>query len=443
MHTKAYTSLASFIDLLVDAVFAVDANANVVFASAACERIFGYTPQEIVGKNMFDMMLPEDRERTRQSITEVMSGSPQLHFENRYVRKDGQVVHIMWAARWSQADQLRIGVARDITERKRSEARNAALYAISEAAHTTDDLPSLLPQIHQIIGTLLPADNFSVFLYDENTEHLSTAYHVDTYERPSDTVATPAGTLFAEIIRSGESLLLTSSMIAERTGMQAGAADQALLCWLGVPLRSHNGTIGIIVLRSYCGERVYSQKDQDLLQFVSMHIANSIDRQRMQIRLQLMAQYDQLTGLPNRGLLYQRLRQALSGGQAGQLGFAVLYLDLNKFKEVNDSLGHGVGDLLLQGVAARLKHCVRESDTVARIGGDEFVILLQHVHEPAQAERVVEQIRTALSRPFDLDPHRLHITPSIGTAYYPQHGTSEEQLIKYADNAMYSEKKRG
>lgn len=440
MHTHAYTSAASFIDLLVDAVFAVDTNANVVFASAACERIFGYTPQEIVGKNMFDMMLPEDRERTRQSITEVMSGSPQLHFENRYLRKDGQVVHIMWAARWSQADQLRIGVARDITERKRSEARHAALYAISEAAHTAEDLPSLFPQIHQIIGTLLPAENFSVLLYDENTDQLSIAYHADLHQPLNHAVATAAGTPFAQIIRSGESLLLTAGELAEQKNKLLVDAHRALSCWLGVPLKSHSATIGILVLKSYPGDRGYSQKDQELLQFVSMHIANSIERQRMQARLQEMAQYDQLTSLPNRSLFYERLKLALSGARTESTGFAVLYLDLNKFKDVNDTLGHDVGDTLLQNVAARLGQCVRESDTVARIGGDEFVVLLQRVQEPGQAERVVKNIRNALSLPFVVSGHQLHIVPSIGMAYYPEHGESEEQLLKYADRAMYSEK---
>src|SRR3546814_3519031 len=101
MNAIIYTPPASFVDLLIDAVFAVDSDAYVVFASAACERIFGYTPQEMIGKNMFDMMLPADHERTRQAVIDVMSGHPQLHFENRYIRKDGKIVHIMWAARWS------------------------------------------------------------------------------------------------------------------------------------------------------------------------------------------------------------------------------------------------------------------------------------------------------------------------------------------------------
>lgn len=443
MTVKAYTSLASFIDLLVDAVFVVDSDANVLFASSACERIFGYTPQEMTGKNMFDMMLPEDRERTRLSVTEVMSGRPQLHFENRYVRKDGQVVHIMWATRWSQTDQVRIGVARDITARKRAESRLAALYAISEAAHTTEDLPSLFQHLHQIIATLMPADNFSVVLYDEKTGQLSAPYQADEHEclQESLTASCEAGPLYAEIIRTGAALLLTPDSMATRKQSLPAVSGRQLLCWLGVPLASNKGIIGFLVLKSYPGGVRYSETDQELLQFVSMHIANAIERQRMQSRLQHMAHYDQLTGLPNRGLLYDRLKVALATARREQTGFCVFYLDLDNFKDVNDTLGHSVGDLLLQKVAERLTQCVRDSDTVARVGGDEFVIVLPGIRESAQAALVADKVCEAFRRPFVLEGHSLHIMPSLGSALYPEHGDSEEQLLKYADHAMYSGKK--
>src|SRR3546814_3353791 len=155
-----------------------------------------------------------------------------------------------------------------------------------------------------------------------------------------------------------------------------------------------------------------------------------------------MAQYDQLTGLPNRGFLQDRLKLARSTARRDRTGLSVLYLDLDKFKEVNDNLGHSVGDLMLQGIADRLKQCLRESDTVARIGGDEFVVLLRHIQGPAQTELIVEKIRSALSRPFTLGGHDLYIVPIIGVAHYPEQGDSCEQLLTYADRNMYSEKKR-
>ena len=116
----------------------------------------------MLGKRMIEMVYPEDRERTMAAARSVMADQPLLHFENRYVRKDGGVVHIMWSACWSTDNKLRIGVARDITQRKQSEAMQAALYSISEAAHGAKDLAALYQQIHQTIAQLLPVDDFIV-----------------------------------------------------------------------------------------------------------------------------------------------------------------------------------------------------------------------------------------------------------------------------------------
>ncbi|MCE9887492.1 diguanylate cyclase [Kluyvera intermedia] len=437
MESNSHAPLSSFIDLMLDAVFAVDAHANIVFASASCERIFGYTPKEMIGKNMFDMMLPEDREITRNSVVAVMSGNLQFHFENRYVHKQGHIVNIMWSARWSEADQLRIGVARDVTERKRSESLQSALYSISEAAHTAEDLLKLFQRIHEIVGTLLPADNFSVTLYDDETAQLSFPYHVDEFLETPDPFTLIPGTLYAEVIHTGQPLLLTPETTVARLEELHISFGMNPLCWLGVPLKSHKGTIGVLMVKSYPGGVCYNERDQELLQFVSTQIATVIERQQMQARLQHMAQYDQLTDLPNRSLLHDRLKSALSTARREHGQLSLLYIDLDKFKQVNDTLGHGIGDLLLQETASRLKSCVRESDTVARVGGDEFVILIQGTLLPQFAALVAEKIADAFNAPFILDGHRLTITPSIGIALYPQHGSDERQLVEYADKAMY------
>ena len=143
-------------DLLLDAVFLVDPHGRIVYASAACERIFGYTPGELIGRQLIDFVLHEDRARTWEESMQVMAGHPRIGFENRYVRKDGTLAHVMWSARWSEADQLRIGVARDVTERKHAEERQAATYAIAEAAHSATDLATLFPRIRSIIADLVP-----------------------------------------------------------------------------------------------------------------------------------------------------------------------------------------------------------------------------------------------------------------------------------------------
>lgn len=441
MDTRSSAPLASYIDLLLDAVCAVDGQGRFVFVSAACERIFGYTPQELIGQPMIDLVHPADRQRTLEAAREIMDGEPKLNFENRYLRKDGRVVHILWSARWSPADQLRIAVARDITERKQAESRQAALYAISEAAHAAADLLALFKRIHLIIGEWLPALNFSVALYDEQCAQLNFPYHVDDREGQPELPGTVTGRLCAEVIRSGQPILLTPGCSQLPSGFDDLVAQPDAPCWLGVPLNSQSGTIGALIVRSAPDTERYTEQDKELLQYVCAQITIAIERKQLHARLQHMAQYDQLTQVPNRELLRERFKCALATARAASGRMALLYIDLDRFKQVNDTYGHGVGDMLLQAVANRLKGCIRDTDTVARIGGDEFVVLLHSIQALEDAHGVQEKIRHALAQPLRLDGHCLSIEPSIGVACFPDHGTEDVALFRHADEAMYAAKR--
>jgi diguanylate cyclase (GGDEF)-like protein/hemerythrin-like metal-binding protein/PAS domain S-box-containing protein len=156
-----------------------------------------------------------------------------------------------------------------------------------------------------------------------------------------------------------------------------------------------------------------------------------------------LAFYDALTDLPNRMLLDDRLQQALVAAKRDDARIALLFLDLDKFKPINDSYGHDVGDQLLKDAARRILACVRESDTVARIGGDEFIVLLRTVEDTRDALAVAEKIRVALNQPFALKGHRLEVSSSIGLALYPAHGNDAFALSKNADIAMYQAKNAG
>ncbi len=158
-----------------------------------------------------------------------------------------------------------------------------------------------------------------------------------------------------------------------------------------MPLNSKNGTIGALIVKSLPGGERYTEQDKELLQYVCAQVATAIERQQLYARLKRMAQYDQLTQLPNRGLLKDRLKAALAGARDASGSMALLYVDLDRFKQVNDTFGHAVGDMLLQTVASRLKGCVRDTDTVARIGGDEFVVLLHSIHAAEDADSVAEK----------------------------------------------------
>jgi diguanylate cyclase (GGDEF)-like protein/PAS domain S-box-containing protein len=155
------------------------------------------------------------------------------------------------------------------------------------------------------------------------------------------------------------------------------------------------------------------------------------------------AQHDVLTGLPNRLLLNDRIDRAIISARASAMQVAVLFLDLDGFKYINDSLGHSIGDKLLQSIAVRLVNCVRNTDTVSRQGGDEFVVLLSEVKEPHAAAAIAAKILKEISNPHSIDRHELQVTASIGVSAYPEDGTNAETLIKNADTAMYQAKENG
>ncbi|WP_198970107.1 sensor domain-containing protein [Xylophilus sp. ASV27] len=435
--------LPTVLDLLLDAVCVVDAQGFFVFVSAAGERIFGYPPHEMVGQPMLGFVYAEDRARTLQAVDEILAGTHQPHFENRYLRKDGRVAHIMWSAHWSEAQQLRVAVARDVTQRRRDESMRSALYAISEAAHSAGDLLALFERIHRVIGGLLTTANFFIALHDGTTGELTVPYRAHEGDTAPGPRQPQADALCAQVIRSGQALLLTpGGTAAPGQSLQSGPADD-LPNWLGVPLKGQQGTIGALVVQSGAGVARYTGGDVELLQFVSLQVAAAIERKQSEARLRHAACHDPLTDLPNRSVLHERLQAALVQARQNGARLSLLYLDLDRFKPVNDRLGHAAGDLLLQQAARRLQRCLRESDTVGRIGGDEFLVLLVGLHRMEQALQVAEKIRAALGEPFDLAGEPVRISPSIGMALYPEHGVDERQLMLQADQAMYQAKRQG
>jgi diguanylate cyclase (GGDEF)-like protein len=168
------------------------------------------------------------------------------------------------------------------------------------------------------------------------------------------------------------------------------------------------------------------------------------DRRAAQERIQHLAHHDALTGLPNRLTFLERLQHKLASSRRSDAGFALLFIDLDRFKQVNDRLGHQAGDELLQTVACRLKDTLRTSDLVARFGGDEFVVLLHDVATEPDVERVVRKLQSSLSVEVSAPDSTIMVTPSIGVALRPSHGTATaDELIRHADMAMYQAKAAG
>jgi diguanylate cyclase (GGDEF)-like protein len=163
----------------------------------------------------------------------------------------------------------------------------------------------------------------------------------------------------------------------------------------------------------------------------------------MERKIKDMAHHDELTGLPNRRLFFDRLDDALLQAMRYVHRLAVLFIDLNRFKAVNDTLGHAAGDAILREAAARLKTCVRESDTVSRVGGDEFTILLRKINEPGDAAGVAAKVVSALSEPFEFKRQICSVGAGIGISLFPEDGADVETLVGKADKAMYRIKAQG
>jgi diguanylate cyclase (GGDEF)-like protein len=177
------------------------------------------------------------------------------------------------------------------------------------------------------------------------------------------------------------------------------------------------------------------------LSVVNQRVRRVVEVTRAERHVHHLAYNDILTGLPNRLMFTNQVNLAVDRSKARSLSFAILFLDLDRFKFVNDTLGHEVGDYLLQGVATRLKACVRAGDCVARQGGDEFTILLNELPEPAAAGAVAQKICRSLALPFDINTHEIFVNASIGVAIFPSDGSDVSSLLRHADTAMYRAKR--
>jgi diguanylate cyclase (GGDEF)-like protein/PAS domain S-box-containing protein len=209
-----------------------------------------------------------------------------------------------------------------------------------------------------------------------------------------------------------------------------------------VPIRGVSAAYGVLAAGAPEPGR-FGSESLNFLQSLANTLATAMDRHHAEQRLTYLAQFDMLTGLPNRSLFLDRFSQTLKQALRNGWQVGVLFIDLDRFKIVNDTLGHAVGDKLLVQVALRLQQCVRADDTVGRLGGDEFAFVLANLTRPDDAALIAQKVVRGLSEPFDLEGQEVYVSASLGIAVYPADGSSAETLLKNADTAMYRAKERG
>ena len=368
-----------------------------------------------------------------------------------------------------------------IRDREKSELLQESLYRISELTNDDDiDIDKFYKKIHQIIGRLLNAENFFIAKYDSESEVISFAYYKDS-KSPNllkDFRPRKFANNYTELIISGGETLLLSNQDMRDLHAQGKVAceNPNPYSWLGVPLKSSNEVLGAMVVQSYTSDSQYTEQDAELLNFVSQHISTAIKRievaeyerqahelleQQVKLRtvaledeikqrkqaeelLRHTASHDSLTGLPNRAVFIDLLNHAIAcTRRRPDMKFAVLFLDLDRFKVVNDSLGHHAGDKLLKIIAKELKSIVRDKDTVARLGGDEFVILIEDLDSDQEAYDVAGRITELLSSPITIEKQPVFIGTSIGVLFSDKRYESADNMLRDADTAMYYAKDKG
>lgn len=413
--------------------------ANPVFLS-----MLGYTQQEMESLTLYDIVAGS-RASVDMNVATVLQSKQIFIAPRQYRRKDGALLDVEIQASlisYGNSQIVLVSVA-DISERKRSEALQSALYHIAEKTATARDLPEFYRSIHGIIGELMSTRNFYIALYDQSTDMLSFPYFVDEFDS-TPPMQYPTRNLTGYVLRTGKPLLATPEVFDEL--VHKGEVDEfgsPSIDWLGVPLKTGDTTLGVLVVQSYSKNVRLRDREKEVLTFISQHIAGALERKRAEETIRHQAYHDVLTLLPNRMLFKDRFSQALAQAQRHKQLVAMLFLDLDRFKTINDTLGHAVGDRLLQGVAERLSKCLRDGDTIARLGGDEFMVLVPGIHQPEDAAKVADKILQAVRPSFRFEGHELHITTSIGISLYPHDGEDAETLFKNADVALYRAKDQG
>jgi diguanylate cyclase (GGDEF)-like protein/PAS domain S-box-containing protein len=387
------------------------------FISEGCRRLTGYDADDLLLNNRVSyesLTHPDDRRRVREDIHSALTLRNRFDSEYRIVHANGEV-------RWvwergtgvlnERGELVAIeGLIQDITERKQShqalreaERRYYNLFenAIEGIFRTTleGEFIDANPALARIYGFESPLELM------RSLKDIRNQLYVELDRRDE----------FMELIKARGTVSSFESQIYRKHGE---------VIWISENARAVSDDNGNVVC--------YEGTVEDIT-----------ERKLYQARIEQQANYDTLTGLANRSLMNERLAQAIRAASSYGTRLAVVFVDLDRFKYINDSLGHHVGDELLRAMAERLKATVRESDTVARLGGDEFVLLINGQGDPETVAIVLERMLSDISQPWTIPQGDFNVTCSIGVALYPDDGTTAETLLKHADSAMYRAKEKG
>jgi len=405
-----------------DLIQSVAPDGSIQLVNRAWTETLGYDIEELSKLNLMDVIHPDHRESCRSRFQQVLSSHRTEMVETAFRSKDGRKIVLEGSVSVRYVDGEPVatrGIFRDASERKRAEQNlreeRAFLQTVIDGVVDpilviSTDYRILL--MNRAAHALLPApwDGETKLLCHQASHHSDTPCSGENHPCP-----------LREVQHSGEpATVVHQHELADGTGriyeLQAS------------PLRDENGTLlGII------------EASRDITDRIEVQELLAENRKR----LKFLAHHDDLTKLPNRVLFNDRLRQAMAKARRGNNQVALMLLDLDRFKNINDTLGHPVGDQLLREVGKRLSYHVRETDTVASLGGDEFLVIIEDVQDVQRVAGIAHKFKNILAQPITVDEHELAITASIGISMFPADGVDGEGLMKCADVAMYRAKEQG
>ncbi|MBI4492244.1 MAG: diguanylate cyclase [Chloroflexi bacterium] len=482
-----------------EGIWVLDAESKTTFVNRRMAEMLGYTVAEMLGAPLSAFMDEEGRAMAAASLERGSQGMTQQH-DLKFRSRDGSD---LWAivttnplldAEWRYAGLL--AMVADVTDRKRAEEEQARFIreqaaraeaealaetmretnyrllmasaraqALAEAARAAEALLDGQKRVLELVAQGAPLSTVletlvgvvearssdglvaSILLLDQDGIHLrpgAAPSLPQSFLQATDGLAIGPGVGSCGTAAYRREAVVVSDIASDpkwAEGRELALQHGLRACW-STPIFSSSGYVLGTFALYYREPRGPSARDRELVD-VATHLAGiAIERHQAAEVLKHQALHDALTGLPNRTLLYDRLHQALLVAQREHASLAVLVMDLDRFKEVNDTLGHHAGDAVLQQVGQHLRAALRASDTIARLGGDEFAVLLPQTDE-AGAVVAARKLLQALEEPCSVEEQRLQLGASIGIALYPEHGQESDLLLRHADAAMYAAKRAG
>lgn len=406
-----------------DGIATISLEGVVESVSKRCVEMWGYTDaDDLVGRHMLEFVDPEWHDKTMYYLGEMLKGNYTGPAEYLMVRRDGSSFYAEANAeilRDNSGNPTGFFVAeRDITDRKQAE----------EALRESEEKYRFLTESMKDVIWTLDAETLRFVYVSPSVERLRGYTPEEIMAEPLDAALTPeSAALVRGLINERMKTFIKNETLPNSSfytqEVEQPCKDGTTVWTEVVTIYSRNPRTGRIELHG-----------------VTRDIS---ERKEVEAKMAHMAQHDPLTGLPNRALFSDRLERALAASRRSGIPTALMFLDLDKFKPVNDTYGHAVGDVLLQQAAERMKAALRASDTVGRIGGDEFVVLLPAVERMEDALVVAEKLLAALREPFIIEGRSVEVSCSIGIALHPEDGRDEIELSKNADTAMYWAKSDG